>query len=242
MEFRVLGPLEVVEDGRVVPLGGRRQRVVLARLLVRANELVPTGTLIDEVWGDEPPEAVRNSLQSYVSHLRKALGDERIRSGSGGYMLTAEADEIDARRFDSLVDRGRTEAVTDPAAAAATFGLALALWRGPAFADLTEELSLAGECARLEDLRVSAIEHKLAAEIAAGRHSAVIGELEALTGRHQFRERLWAQLMLALYRSGRQGDALATYRRARQVLAEELGIDPSPELQALHDEDLAPGP
>ncbi len=238
----MLGPLEVVEDGRVVPLGGRRQRVVLARLLVRANELVPTGTLIDEVWGDDPPEAVRNSLQSYVSHLRKALGDGRIRSGSGGYLLTAEADEIDARRFESLVDRGRTEAVTDPAAAAATFGRALALWRGPAFADLAEELSLTGECARLEDLRVSAIEHKLAAEIAAGRHSAVIGELESLTGRYQLRERLWAQLMLALYRSGRQGDALATYRRARQVLVEELGIDPSPELQALHDNILRQDP
>ena len=216
--------------------------MVLARLLVRANELVPTGTLIDEVWGDEPPEAVRNSLQSYVSHLRKALGDGRIRSGSGGYMLTAQADEIDARRFDSLVDRGRTEAVTDPEAAAATFGLALALWRSPAFADLSEELSLAGECARLEDLRVSAIEHKLAAEIAAGRHSAVIGELEALTGRHQLRERLWAQLMLALYRSGRQGDTLATYRLGAAGVGRGAGDRPVARAASAAREDLAPGP
>jgi DNA-binding SARP family transcriptional activator len=209
VKFRVLGPVEVVEDDRLVPLGGRKQRVVLARLLLRANQTVATATLIDDVWGEDPPEAVRNSLQSYISHLRKALGNGRIRSGSGGYVLRAEPDEIDARQFESLVDQGRTEAMTDAVAAAATFGRALALWRGPAFGDLSDELSLLGEIARLEDLRLSATEHKLAAEIAAGRHSAVVGELEALTSRHQLRERLWGQLMLALYRSGRQGEALA---------------------------------
>ena len=242
MEFRILGPLEVVEEDRAVPLGGRRQRVVLARLLVRANQTVSTGTLIDEIWGEDPPEAVRNSLQSYVSHLRKALGEGRIRSGSGGYALTAEPGEIDARRFESLVEQGRAVAVTDPDAAATTFGRALALWRGPAFADLSDELSLLGEIARLDDLRLSATEHKFAAELAAGRHSANVGELEALTSRHQLRERLWAQLMLALYRSGRQGEALSAYRRAREVLAEELGIDPSPELQALYERILRQDP
>ena len=234
VEFRILGPLEVVDDGRSVALGGRKQKVVLARLLMRTNQMVSTSTLIDEVWGDEPPEAVRSSLQSYISHLRKALGDGRIRSGSGGYALSATPEEIDAKRFESLIDQARREAFDDPATAAATFGRALALWRGPPFADLADELSLLGEIARLDELRLSATEHKLAAEIADGRHSAVVGELEELTGRHQLRERLWAQLMLALYRSGRQGEALSAYRRARDVLANELGIDPSPELQKLH--------
>lgn len=145
VEFRILGPLEVVEDGRSVVLGGRKQKVVLARLLMRTNQMVSTSTLIDEVWGDEPPEAVRSSLQSYISHLRKALGDGRIRSGSGGYALSATPEEIDAKRFESLIDQARREAFDDPATAAATFGRALALWRGPPFADLADELSLLGE-------------------------------------------------------------------------------------------------
>ncbi|CAN5659380.1 hypothetical protein BH18ACT3_BH18ACT3_15140 [soil metagenome] len=234
MELRILGSVEVIRDGRPVPLGGPKQRLVLAHLLLSANRHVVTSRLIDEVWGDEPPDAARNSLQSYVSHLRKALGDDRIASGSGGYTLTVEQDEVDAVRFEALVERARRESLTDPDRAAATYREALALWRGPPFADLSDELSLAGEIARLDNLRLSATEHLLAAEIATGRHSVVVADLEMLTERHELRERLWAQLMIALYRSGRQAEALAAYDRVRALLVEQLGIEPSPELRELH--------
>ena len=242
VEFRILGPLDVVADGRSRALGGRRQRLVLACLVVRANRPVATSTLIDEVWGDDPPESSRNSLQSYVSHLRKVLGDDRIRTTSAGYILDAAPDDVDALRFEALVESGRIEALSDSGAAAATFGRALSLWRGPALADLADEPALRGEIARLEELRLWATEHRVAAEMAAGHHSAVVGDLELLTGRHGLRERLWAQLMLALYRSGRQGDALAAYERARGVLVEELGVDPSLELRELHQQILRQDP
>jgi DNA-binding SARP family transcriptional activator/streptogramin lyase len=234
VEFQVLGPLQVVDGGQALALGGRRQRLVLACLLARANRPVTTATLIDEVWGDDPPDAARNSLQSYVSHLRKALGADRLVNAPGGYVLEVAPADIDAGRFEALVQQARTDAHVDPAGVVATLDAALALWRGPAFADLADERSLAGEIARLEELRLSATETKLGAALAAGRHGALVGELESLTSRHPLRERLWGQLMLALYRAGRQGDALAAYRRARTVLRDELGIDPSPELRELH--------
>lgn len=235
MEFQVLGPLQVIDGGQPLPLGGRRQRLVLACLLARANRPVTTATLIDEVWGDDPPEAARNSLQSYISHLRKALGTDRLVNAPGGYMLEVAPADIDAGRFEALVQRARTETHADPADVVATLDAALGQWRGPAFADLADERSLAGEIARLEHLRLSATETKLGAALAAaGRHEALVGELESLTSRHPLRETLWGQLMLALYRSGRQGDALAAYTRARTVLRDDLGIDPSPELRDLH--------
>ena len=157
-------------------------------------------------------------------------------------MLTAAADEIDAERFESLMKRGKASIASDPAAAAAILSDALSLWRADALADVTEEPSLRGEAARLEELRLAATEHRIAAEIAMGGHSTVVSELESLTARYPLRERMWANLMLALYRSGRQAEALSTYERARQVLAEELGADPSPELRGLHEQILNRAP
>lgn len=242
MEFRLLGPLEVIDGEREIRLGGPKQRSVLAHLLIRANQVVPTERLIDEIWGDQPPEAARNALQSYVSHLRKALGAGRIQGRPPGYALKADPDEVDALRFERLVSEGRGQLSSDPGGAARTLSEALALWRGPAFADLVDEPSLAGEISRLDELRITATEDRVAAELAAGRHAEVIPELEALISRNPLREGLWAYLLLALYRSGRQGEALAAFGRVRRILAEELGIDPSPELARLHEQLLAQDP
>jgi serine/threonine protein kinase/Tol biopolymer transport system component len=243
MEFLILGPLEISADGRTLALGGPKQRAVFAHLILRANRLVPVDLLIDGLWGEEPPGTAKKTLQTYVYRLRQVLGEDRIASDGGGYLLRAESQEIDAARFEELVRQGKARISSDPEAAVAILSDALSLWRGNALADLTEEPSLRGEIARLEELRLSATEHRIAAEIATGGHSTVVSELEALTARYPLRERMWANLMLALYRSGRQAEALSTFERARQVLADELGADPSPELQRLHqrilDHDLA---
>ena len=248
VRFQVLGPLEVhVEvhgsngDGQI-PLGGPRQRAVLAHLLLRANQTVPAPTLIDQVWGDEPPESARNTLQTYISHLRKALGDGRLERRPPGYRLEVGPDELDADRFDALLRDARKATATDPSAAVPILDAALALWRGPALADLADEPSLAGEAARLNELRWVAEEDRLDALLASGEHTSVVGEAEALLARHHLRERVCGQLMLALYRSGRQADALASFQRARDVLADELGIDPSPELTSLHERILRQDP
>ena len=236
MQFLILGPLEVSDDGRKLALGGPKQRAVLAHLILRANHVVPADLLIDGLWGEEPPESARNTLQTYVYRLRKMLGEDRIEGRDGGYVLAAADGEIDAVRFEALVKQGKAQVPSDPAAAAATLSDALSLWRADALADVTEEPSLRGEAARLEELRLSATEHRVSAEIAMGGHSTVVPELESLTARYPLRERMWANLMLALYRSGRQAEALSTFERARQVLADELGADPSPELQRLHEQ------
>ena len=241
MEFRILGPLEVLGDDGPLKLGGPKQRAVLAHLIVRPKRVVPAGLLIDELWGEEPPDSARNTLQTYVYRLRKLLGDARIEAGSGGYLLHAEPDEIDAGRFEALVSRAKALS-SDPPAALVALDEGLALWRGDALADLGDEPSLRGETARLEELRLSAIEHRISAELATGSHTTVVAELEALTARYPLRERLWAHLMLALYRGGRQAEALDTYDRARQVLASELGSDPSAELQHLHEQILVQDP
>jgi DNA-binding SARP family transcriptional activator/ABC-type oligopeptide transport system substrate-binding subunit len=242
VQYRVLGPLEVLDGARAIPLGGPKQRLVLASLVVRANQVVPTERLIDEIWGDEPPEAARNALQSYLSRLRAALGKDRIEGRAGGYLLRAEPKEVDALRFEALLREARSLLAADPGAAAAKLERALGLWRGPALADLAAEPSLRREIARLEELRLSATEHRIAAELALGRHTTVVGRLEVLTEQHPLRERLWGQLMLALYRSGRQGEALASYHRARAELVEELGIEPSPELRRLYEQILNQDP
>ena len=243
MEFRVLGSIEVFEEGNgSIPLGGPKQRAVLAHLLLRANHLVPTEVLIDEVWGDEPPETARNALQSYASHLRKALGPERLEGSRAGYRLKAEPSELDAARFQSILRDARRLLPIDPSAAVGSFNHALDLWRGPAFADLAAETSLQAEAARLEEQRLGALEDRIEAQLTVGEHGEVIGELEGLTTRHPLRERFWEQLMLALYRAGRQGEALAAYQRAREILADELGIDPSPELRKVQERILAQSP
>lgn len=242
VQLLILGRLEVNEGNGPIPLGGPKQRAVLAHLLLRANHLVPTEVLIDEVWGEEAPEAARNSLQSYASHLRKALGPERLEGSRAGYVLHADPSEVDAFHFQSLLRDARRLLPIEPKAAVGAFDEALALWRGPAFADLTDERSLLAEAARLDELRLAAIEDRTEAMLTLGRHAEVIGELEMLTATHPLRERLWGQLVLALYRTGRQAEALAAFERARQVLAEELGIDPSPELRRLHERILRQSP
>jgi WD40 repeat protein/DNA-binding SARP family transcriptional activator len=243
VEFRVLGSIEVFEEGDgSMALGGPKQRAVLAHLLLRANHLVPAEVLIDEVWGEEPPETARNTLQTYASRLRQALGAERLEGSRAGYRLRAEPSELDAVCFQSLLRDARRLLPIDARAAVGAFDHALALWRGPAFADLATDPSLRAEAARLDDLRLAALEDRIEAQLTIGNHREVIGELEGLSARQPLRERFWEQLMLALYRSGRQGEALSAFQRAREILADDLGIDPSPELRRLHERILAQSP
>ena len=213
MRFLVLGPLEVTGDDGPIGLGGPKQRAVLAHLLVRANQVVPAEALIDRLWGDEPPDTARNTLQTYVSHLRKALGSERLEGRAPGYVLHVQPDELDATRFEALVREARA-ADGQPDRVRDLLSEALGLWRGRAFADLDAN-GLAGEIARLDELRIQATEARLSADLEAGRHVEVVGELESLTREFPLRERLWSLLMLALYQSGRQADALAAFQRAR---------------------------
>lgn len=241
MRFQVLGPLEVTRERASIPLGGPKQRAVLAHLIVRANQVVPTDALIDQVWGEEPPESARNVLQTYISHLRSALGTERIEGRTPGYILHLEPFELDAVRFESLVREAR-DANGQSDRAASLLKEALELWKGPAFADLGADGSLVGEIARLDDLHLQALEERIGADIACGRHIDVLGEAEALIREHPLRERLWGHLIIALYRSGRQTDALNAYQRLREILADELGVDPSPELQRLHEQVLRQDP
>jgi DNA-binding SARP family transcriptional activator len=193
VEFRLLGSVEVIEqDNGAISLGGPRQRAVLAHLLLRANNLVPTEVLIDEVWGDGPPEAARNALQAYASHLRKAIGPGRLDGSRAGYVLRAEPSELDTVRFQSHLRDAHRLMPIDPKAAVVAFDEALSLWRGPAFGDLAPEPSLRAEAARLDELRLGAMEDRIEALLTIGVHGQVTGELEGLTARHPLRERLWA--------------------------------------------------
>ena len=242
MEFRILGPLEVADGDGLRRLGGPKQRTVLANLVLRVNQIVDSDRLIGQVWGDEPPPAVRSTLRGYVSHLRTALGPGLVEHSSGGYVLRVEPSAIDAVRFEALVAEGRAVMSADAAAAARTFEQALGLWRGTALGDLADQVSLQPEIARLEELRLAALEDRITAELELGRNRELVPELETLVGAHPFRERLWLHLMTALYRSERQADALAAFHRARDLLAEELGIDPSAELRRLQERILRQDP
>src|SRR5262245_2019119 len=242
MEFRILGPLEISAGDGALKVGGPKQRVVLAHLILRANRPVPVDVLIDGVWGEEPPETAKSTLQTYVYRVRQLLGEERVGADAGGYLLRAEPEEIDAARFEAMVRAAKADLRNDPTKAVATLTEALALWRGPPLSDLSDQPSLRGEIARLEELHLSATEHRISAEIAMGGHSTVVSELEALTAQYPLRERMWANLMLALYRLGRQAEALAVFQRGRGVLADELGAEPSQELQYLHEQILRQDP
>ena len=230
MEFRLLGPLEVAEHDRSLALGGVKQRSLLAVLLLHANEVVSADRLIDELWGDAPPPTAAKSLQVHVSRLRKELGEGRLATRAPGYVLHVDPSELDLARFEQLVGEART---ADPGGAAQKLRQALALWRGPALADLAYEPFAQAEIARLEELRLAALEQRIDADLATGRHAELVGELEALVAEHPLRERLRCQLMLALYRSARQAEALDAYREARRELSEELGLEPSEELKQL---------
>ena len=230
MEFRLLGPLEVVADGAPIELGGRKPRTLLAALLVHANELVSAERLIDVLWGDEPPQTAQAALQVHVSHLRKLLGRDRIVTQAPGYRLQVAIDELDLQRFERLLQEARE---LDPAAARTRLREALALWRGPALADFEREPFAWGEISRLEQLRLEAVESRIDADLAAGHHTRLLPELDAMLAAHPHRERAHAQRMLALYRAGRQADALDAYRAARTMLVAGLGIEPGPELRRL---------
>lgn len=242
MKFQLLGPLEVENEAGRIPLGGPKQRLVLAHLILRANSVVSAELLIDEIWGDEPPDAARPSLQSYVSHLRKALGSARLEGRSPGYVLHVTDEEVDARRFELLTAQAGRRLVAEPALAVRDLRQALAMWHGQPLADLAGELSLQPELERLLELRLSAQEDLIDAELALGRHAGLIPELGGLVGRYPLRERLSAQLMLALYRAGRQADALNAYHRLRNALDEELGIEPSPQVESLQRKILSQDP
>ena len=231
--FRVLGPLEVSGEKGELPLGGPKQRTALAHLILNANQVVAAELLIDALWGEAPPDTARATLQAYISRLRSLLGAGAIEGRAPGYLLRTEPDEVDALRFERLLhDARRTDG--DPRAAAATLAEALDLWRGSALSDLATEPSLAPEIARLEELKLQATEEALDIDLDLGRQTEAVAQLEALTLEHPLRERLWDELMLALYRAGRPADALGAFERARAILADELGTDPSRDLQELH--------
>src|ERR671922_40314 len=229
MEFRILGPLEVSEEGRVLKLGGSKQRALLASLLLHANEVVSRDRLSDELWGASPPDTAPTALQVYVSQLRKALGPDLIMTQPPGYLIRVSDVELDFHRFERLVATARTE---EPAQAALLLREGLALWRGAPLAELDDSFARA-ERARLEEQRLAAVEQRVEAELALGRHAELVPELEGLVREQPLRERLRGQLMLALYRCGRQADALQVYRSGRRLLDEELGLEPDDELQRL---------
>jgi DNA-binding SARP family transcriptional activator len=233
--YRLLGSLEADVDGREARLGGRKQRAALALLLCQPSTLVPASRLVDGLWGEEPPASAANLVQGYVSGLRKALGKDAIETRGGGYVIHVAPDALDLQRFERLAHQGSTALERDdPAGAAASLSEALGLWRGPALADLADEPTLGAVIARLEELRVLALERRVEAELQLGRHVDVVAELEGLVAEHPLRERPRGLLMTALYRSGRQAEALEAYRSARAMLVGELGIEPSAWLTDLH--------
>jgi YVTN family beta-propeller protein len=243
MEFRILGPLEVSRDGVPVEIGGGQQRRLLAILLLHARETVSTDRLIDALWGERPPASAAKSLQINVSRLRKALGEGAVITHATGYAVQLAPDELDLDRFGALLEQGRKAlAAGDARRAAPRLDEALALWRGPPLADLSYDDFAQTEIARLVELRLGAVEARTEAELALGRHAAALPEVEALVREHPLREHLRALLMLALYRSGRQADALETYRSGRRLLVEELGIEPGPELRELEQRILSQDP
>jgi DNA-binding SARP family transcriptional activator/streptogramin lyase len=240
MEFRILGPLEIVEDGRPLTLRGTKKRALLAVLLLHANEVVSQERLIDDLWGERRPETAATAVHGYVSQLRKLLEPTRSQDHSvlvtraPGYELRVDGETLDLKRFEQLAEEGRRLlAGGDAAAAAATLAEALSLWRGRPLAEFEASPFALVESLRLEELHISVIEDRVQADLALGRHAALIAELETLVAERPHDERLCGYLMLALYRSGRQTEALAAYQRTRHALVEELGIEPSSMLQQL---------
>lgn len=235
-QFRILGPLEVVDgNGLTIEIAGRKPRALLAILLLHANEVVPVSRLIDDLWGEEPPERAAKAVQISVSRLRKALGGSAavLQTRSGGYAVVVDEGQLDLQRFERLEQDARRAAARGAAEeAAATFAEALALWRGPPLSEFAEE-AFGHEIARLAERRLSVTEERVDAELALGRHAPLVAELGHLVEEHPFRERLRAQLMLALARSGRQAEALQVYEEGRRRLVEELGIEPGAPLREL---------
>ena len=250
MDFRILGPLEVLDEGRAITLGGSKQRALLALLLLHANETLSTDRLIDELWGERPPANAAKTVQVQISRLRKALAGEAVNGSAGvivtrerGYELRLDPERLDSHRFERLVAEGRSELTGGhPGRAVSTLEGALSLWRGAPLPELAYEPFAQPEIARLDELRVAALEQLVEAKLALGAHAEVVGQLEALIAEHPYRERLRAQLMLALYRCDRQADALQAYQDTRRTLVEELGIEPGERLRELERAILAQEP
>ena len=247
VEFGVLGPLEVTAGGQSLALAGARTRAVLALLLVHANQVVSSDRLLEELWPGQPADRATDSLQVRLSELRKALRSageaDRLATRSPGYLLRVEPGELDALRFGQLAAEGHAAlAAGDAATAAQRFDQALGLWRGPALAGFDAVPSARAEAGRLEEQRLAALESRAEALLAGGRHRDLIAELESLTAAHPLRERFWSLRMLALYRAGRQADALHAYRELRDILVAELAIEPGPELRELHERILRQDP
>jgi DNA-binding SARP family transcriptional activator len=234
VDFHILGPLEVWREGHPVQIGGAKERALLAFLLLQAGEPVSVDRLVDELWGETPPATARKSVQVRVAGLRRALGGDALLTLGDGYLVRLEPNQLDLHRFEELLADGSDAlAAGDPSAAVAALEEALALWRGPALADFTYESFAQPAIARLEELRVHALELRTEAQLELGLHAEVISEVEGLIAAHPFRERLRAQVMLGLYRDGRQAEALEVYRRTREEFVAQLGIEPTPLLQQL---------
>jgi DNA-binding SARP family transcriptional activator len=231
LEVRILGPLEVSVGDKPLQLGGQRQRALLALLAIHVGEVVSSERLITYLWGESPPPTAATSLQNAVSQLRKTLGADSVETRSPGYALKVEKDAVDARRFERLVNEARS---AEPERRATLVGEALRLWRGPPLADFPYEAFAQNEAGRLEELRLTAVEEGMESALELGGASELVGDLEQLVRENPMRERPRGQLMLALYRSGRQAEALQAYQDARKMLVEELGIEPTPSLQQLH--------
>jgi DNA-binding SARP family transcriptional activator len=230
-EFRILGPLEVVDSTGPIPLGGPKQRALLGLLLVHAGEVLSTDQIVDVLWDGRPPKTATTSLWNLVTQLRKVLPPGTLVTKPPGYRLQVDPEALDLRRFEQLVARARG---LDGGPRAELLREALAIWRGAPLADLAFEPFAEGEIRRLEELRLDALEERIDADLQQGAGAELVGELEALVRQHPVRERLRGQLMLALYRSGRQAEALQAYLDARRALVDELGIEPSPALQRLY--------
>jgi DNA-binding SARP family transcriptional activator/tetratricopeptide (TPR) repeat protein len=234
VDFRILGPLYVSREGRPLRLGGHQQKMLVCLLLLHANEVVSAERIIDALWGEAAPATARKALQVSISRLRQMLGTGVLETHSPGYLIRVQSGEFDVQRFEGLVAQGKHVLTAgEPGRAAALLRTALALWRGPALEDAAYESFAQAEARRLEELRLICLEERIEADLALGRHADLVGELEVLIDRYPYRERLTGQLMLALYRSRRQAEALAAYRRSRDRLVDELGIEPGPELRSL---------
>jgi DNA-binding SARP family transcriptional activator len=250
LDFHILGSLRILDEGREVTLGGHKQRALLVLLLLHANETLTTDRLIDELWGECPPASAAEAVQVHISRLRKALatghgsdGNCHIVTRACGYELQADPERLDVLRFERLVAEGRRElAAGHPQLAAVALEQALSLWRGAPLGDLAYEPFAQAEIARLEGLRAGALEELVEAKLNLGRHGEVVAQLETLIAKHPYRERARGQLMLALYRSDRQADALQAYQATRRMLVEDLGIEPGERLRELEAAILAQDP
>ena len=242
MDFRVLGPLTVREGDRALKLGGYRQQLVLAVLLLHPERELSADFLIDAVWGEHPPRSARKTLQAYMSRLRRTLGEGVIDATQHGYTVRATSAQLDSLQFEDLSVRGNQLLPSNPAGAADLLGRALSLWRGMPFGDLGYEAAVQPEAQRLLELRLTTLGNRIAADLDLGQAALLAAELEQLVEEHPLREQFHEQLMIALYRSERQADALRAYQNARTVLGEELGIEPSRRLQALEEKILQQDP